>query len=116
MKYVLASDPRNPDLYYGAPTMPTVKGMLIECRDRAEYIEHVESYEAAEQNCNTCAHLIRIKHAPQTDGMLYGRCGVGSLDLSTALHTRSDDGVMKFHPEDPMHMKCWESRRESRKG
>lgn len=59
------------------------------------------SFHESEANCNTCKYLKREKHEKDKNGFLYGRCGRNPFGHMF---------VMKFHPEDPMHMRCYVSR------
>ncbi len=75
-----------------------------------EKLNHI-AFSECERNCNTCHHLVRLKHEKQKDGMLFGKCAINSQELSEdSFHKRDADGVMKFHPNDPMHMPCYVSR------
>jgi hypothetical protein len=89
-------------LYYGAACLPTVRGVLWECPSRDAYIDMRSAYEACERNCNTCRHLTRIPHDKCQHGFLQGTCNKHSKPL-------------RFHPEQPDQMSCWESRREDTK-
>lgn len=102
MKMVLVESPRDKAKYYGGPMMPSVSGVLWECESREEYLELVEAYEESEANCNTCMRLVRHQHSKRIDGMLPVQCG-------------KDGSEMLIHPHDPMHMPCWESRREAKR-
>jgi hypothetical protein len=52
--------------------------------------------DICEQNCNTCKWLTRMP-SKKGEGFLNGVC-------------QRDNQSLRFHPEDPMHMKCYESR------
>lgn len=97
MKLVSATDPKQPNLYYGAACQPNVKGYLWECADRAEYNRLRDEYEAAEGNCNTCINLQRPtgKVARREDGYLSGTC-------KACVRC----GPFTFHPEDPDQLRC----------
>jgi hypothetical protein len=95
---VQATDKKQKDLFYGAPCLPTVKGILWKCRDRPEYIEHRSAFEELEANCNTCANLVRFKQKKCPSGFMEGRCQLINTNV-------------RFHPEDPQGCKCWQSRR-----
>ena len=58
-------------------------------------------FHANERNCNMCKHLVRVPHDKDKAGFLYGHCGHNPFGTMF---------VMKFHPDDPMFMRCWESR------
>ena len=59
--------------------------------------EEVVAFHESEGNCNTCRLLVRVPHEKNYAGFLDGRCG-------------RDNHVVRFHPEDPLHMKCYSSR------
>ena len=63
--------------------------------------ESAQAYYEMEGNCNTCKHLQRVKHDKDQFGFMQGRCGA-----NPAGHMF----VMKFHPHDPMHMRCYQDR------
>jgi len=72
--------------------------------------EHKESrklFDQNDRNCNTCIHLQRVKHKKEPTGFLTGICK--STPINHPYKLRSD-GTMIFHPEDPMHMACYEPR------
>jgi len=98
MRCVPASTVRDPTRYYGAPCLPTVSGLLWECASRDEYLEMRAGYEACESSCNTCKHLERVPQPKDASGFMIARC---------ARFQRA----LRFHPSDPAHMECWESRR-----
>jgi len=62
--------------------------------------EEREAYHEAEQNCNMCKHLVRKPHPKSIDGFLHGSCPRKML------------AHIKFHPQDTMHMSCWEPRKK----
>ncbi len=68
--------------------------------------QSIKWFHESEANCNTCKHLERIKHAKDKAGFLYGKCKVESSE--SQLYKRDD--MLMFHPEDPMHMNCYEVR------
>lgn len=57
------------------------------------------NFDESEANCNTCKHLDRVNKGKVAGGFLYGKC-----------KARKQLGVMQFHPNDPMHMECWQAR------
>lgn len=61
--------------------------------------EEAKAFYASEGNCNMCGHLKRTKHPKDPHGFLQGQCLAAGAFLA-----------IKFHPDDPMHMKCWEAR------
>lgn len=68
------------------------------------------SFQEAEANCNTCRWLKRVKH-PKRGGFLYGTCeSPESRSDASPYHDRTEQGVLMFHPDDPMHMPCYTSR------
>ena len=89
--------------------MPGVKARYFSHPDHKEAKKR--SYEAfadlSERNCNTCKNLIREKTTKDAAGFLYGKCAINS-DHPKIYGMIGN--VMKFHPDDPMHMKCYESR------
>jgi len=64
---------------------------------KAEQRALSRGFHEAEANCNTCAHLMRTKHAKCRHGFLEGACG-------------KDGHALRFHPDDPLHMACYVSR------
>lgn len=75
--------------------IPGVKHPAPHTKDEAA------AFHASEANCNHCKHLLRVQHAKDPHGFLQGRCGSNPFGHMF---------VMKFHPDDPMHMRCWEGR------
>ncbi len=104
IRTVPSSAPRDPNLYYGAPCIPTVKGVMHECSSKEEYLANREAYEASEGNCNTCVHLIRPPRGtpPLSHGHLEGFCAKLYKHLN-------------FHPEDPLQLPCHEQRPKLKK-
>lgn len=98
---VPSTNTRNADCYYGAACLPTVRGILWECSSKEDYIAMRSAYEEREGNCNTCRHLIRTQHAKCLHGYLQGTCNKSNTSL-------------RFHPEQPDQMPCWESRRDAK--
>lgn len=77
----------------------------------AQHRQSVVWFHEAEANCNTCKDLERVSHNKGKGGFLYGRCNSAVQDLeSHPYSTQFVDGVMIFHPHDPMHMPCYSSR------
>lgn len=70
--------------------------------------EEAAAFHESEGNCNTCQDLRRIKHEKDRyhSGFLYGHC---------EHHLFGHMFVMAFHPDDPMHMRCWRPRKEEGK-
>lgn len=65
-------------------------------------------FDELEANCNTCKNLTRIK-SDDKHGFLYGVCEneISQHELYTSQNT-----IMTFHPNDPMHKVCWKSREQ----
>lgn len=59
------------------------------------------AFHESEANCNHCRHLRRVQRPKDPLGFMEGHCGANPFGHLFA---------MKFHPDDPMHMKCWEPR------
>ncbi len=59
-----------------------------------------------EANCNTCAHLRRMKHDKSPQGFVHAGCDnpEGRVEL------RQFEDKTMIHPDDPMHMPCYVSR------
>ncbi len=89
------------------PIMPNVSGTYVCSPDCVEeYKLSKSNFNAIDTNCNFCVNLERVKHAKNAAGFLYGSC-----KKDVTMHQYPVDGkVIMFHPEDPMHMKCWEPR------
>ena len=90
--------------------LPGVKAVYW---DRHGYDEaRKRSYRAfadSERNCNTCQHLIRVRHPKHWSGFLKGICAHAQhLQAHPYAHLMKIE--MTFHPDDPMHMPCYESR------
>lgn len=85
------------------PIMPGVRYRHVAHPDSASDRRwHYRAFADAEQNCNTCRHLKRIPHEKCPHGFLEGVCQrPGHAPCGRSL---------RFHPEDPMHMPCYESR------
>lgn len=57
----------------------------------------IRAFHENDANCNTCKHLQRVKHEKCKFGFLEGRCIAHGMS-------------MRFHPDDPMLMPCYEPR------
>lgn len=69
------------------------------------------AFHDAEANCNTCRNFDRVKHPRNTAGFLFGICrGSEGAPDESPYADRAQNGVMIIHPDDPMHMPCYESR------
>lgn len=68
------------------------------------------AFHESERNCNTCLFLSRVPHA-KSAGFLHGRCTNAMAQVEASPYfNRMNGDVMVFHPDDPMHMPCYESR------
>ena len=65
--------------------------------------EEAQAFAESDGNCNTCKFLKRIKHDKDPHGFLYGHCEHNPFGHMF---------TMKFHPKDPMHMRCYVPRWE----
>ena len=81
------------------PCVPQVNGTYV-CHPTALpfFKKSKRLFDESEANCNTCKHLVRVKHEPRKSGMLEGAC-----------HTNPK---LLFHPDDFMGMNCYEQRQE----
>jgi hypothetical protein len=103
--------PKDPALFYAPTFIPHLyryqdkdnlfkKVKLISAwLNKESYKQSLTAYEEAEANCNTCVDLKRGTAPVCQGGFLRGTC-------------RMSNAAVKFCPEDPMHMRCWKSRRE----
>jgi hypothetical protein len=77
--------------------------------------ESVRLFHESERNCNTCRYLSRVPHEKNKAGFLRGKCTNSERDLKEHPYRHLMNGdVMAFHPDDPMHMPCYESRYANR--
>jgi hypothetical protein len=78
---------------------PSVAGSYV-CASNAReaYRLNRAAFDEMEANCNTCKHFKRIAQPKRKDGMFEGSCLTKNLVRMT------------IHPEDPMHMECWQGR------
>lgn len=93
--------------------MPGVKSQFIAHPDhhQAKRDSYIAFADICERNCNTCKHLERAKQEKNRAGFLYGFCKSENSKKHTSPYAdREKDGLMVFHPDDPMHMDCYESR------
>lgn len=84
--------------------MPNAKRKFIaapgyEAARKCEY----QAFADNDRNCNTCRNLERIKQPRDPFGSQRGRC---------KLIIPPESDLIKFYPDDPMHMSCYESRFE----
>lgn len=93
-------------------TIPGVKARYVVSQRSAQARKaSAAAFHESEANCNTCRHLIRVKHQRRPDGFMHGKCGSGSGQPQSSPYSgRFEDAVMVFHPDDPMHMPCYETR------
>jgi hypothetical protein len=85
--------------YVGA-TVPGVKAryMMANTPEAHEAKKLADkAFHGSEANCNTCGNLERKPHDKRKDGCLMGLC-------------KKTEKQLIFHPDDPMHMECWEQR------
>lgn len=76
--------------------------MIPGTKQRVPLVEgEAKMFHESERNCNTCKHLQRVSHPKCPAGFLQGHC---------LHHPYGTEFVMKFHPKDPMHMRCYEPR------
>ena len=66
-----------------------------------------QAFHENEANCNTCISLERAKHSKNKAGFLYGKCL--NPNKAKSLYPETN-GVMQFHPDDPMNMPCYQPR------
>ena len=83
-------------IFLGA-VMPSVSGSYVCHPDAVQArIKSKDAFDEFEKNCNTCKKLSRVPH-DKRGGFLRGTC--------------QELGEHSFHPDDPMFMECWESRK-----
>lgn len=89
---------REDAIFLGACT-PQVNGTYV-CHSTAlpAFRKSKRMFDESEANCNTCKHLVRVKHEPRKDGQLRGTC--------------KNNTDLLFHPDDFMGMNCYEQRLE----
>lgn len=69
------------------------------------------AFHESEANCNTCKDLLRVKHKKNAANLLYGECRSTQPHLEDSPYCGRKEGeVMVFHPNDPMHMRCYTQR------
>ena len=89
-------------------TISCVKSQyLIHKEDLGAHKLSVKLFHESEQNCNTCKHLVRLKHPKDSNGFLHGTC-INTVCRNTLYQSTKEH--MIFHPEDPMHMECYTPR------
>ena len=81
-------------------TMPGVKCRYV-TEDTPEAIalhkQQSIDFHESEGNCNTCKSLGRVASPKCRHGWLDGKCN-------------NDGEPIRFHPDQPLHMPCYESR------
>ena len=98
-------------------TIPGVKTRYYMARTdeaKALHRENGIAFHESEANCNTCSMLERVKRPKGKDGFLYGSCKSKSPRFDKNPY-KTDDGFIKFHPDDWMGMPCYVSRWEALK-
>ena len=65
------------------------------------------AFDAMDANCNTCTHLRRVKHEKNKAGFLFGAC---SNPGQASTPYAAPEGLICFHPDDPMLMPCYQPR------
>lgn len=71
----------------------------------------IREFNEFERNCNTCKHLIRVKHPKNSQGFLFGKCSSNESDINNPLLYGSTKDNLMFHPDDHMNMLCYEPRK-----
>lgn len=90
------------------PTIPGVKTQYLIHKDELEsHKQSIKLFHESEQNCNTCIFLERITHPKDSSGFLYGKCKNSRCENTLYNSTKEH---MMFHPDDPMHMSCYQAR------
>lgn len=81
--------------------VPNTKGVYV-CHPSAVVAWKASKrvFDSVDRNCNTCAHLVRVKFDKQPPAALHS--GVCSNHPYLP--------IIKFHPDDSMNMSCWKSR------
>lgn len=87
--------------------MPNVHGTCVCAPDAMEAFKASKAaFNENDANCNTCKHLQRVPHEKSRGGFLYGKCGKGIVEHQYPVK----DGIIMFHPDDPMLRECWSPR------
>lgn len=90
--------------------MPGVKGNMLATKDY-DNKPTVRAFHESEANCNTCKHLVRVKHPKDPLGFLFGGCASKPDKHIYRQHDIPTEHVpITFHPDDPMHMACYVPR------
>ncbi len=77
-----------------------------------EKVKERRAFDESEGNCNTCKNLIRVTAPKCKFGFLKGVCAHHPSVLSDRNPNLWIDPIMRFHPNDPMHMACYVPRWE----
>lgn len=88
------------DHIFIGPVVPQADGTYICAKDAMPFFRAAgKEFHAVDRNCNTCRHLIRVKHDRREDGMQPISCADGKFS-----------GVLMNHPDDCTGMECWKRR------
>ncbi len=89
---------------------PYLNGKKLILKDNLnKHKEDINTFNEFERNCNTCKHLIRVKHDKCSSGQLKGKCNGSKIStFNYPLIIKND--IIHFYPQDYMDMKCWENR------
>ena len=90
------------DAKFSGAFIPGVNVIHVMGNSKQTYAAEKQSrtfFDEMDANCNTCKHLIRNNVGKVKGGFLYGTCAISAIN-----------GVMQFHPHDPMNLICWEGR------
>lgn len=81
------------------PLIPKLPSYCLDKRgyENARKLAYRKFCDISERNCNTCKNLKRIK-TPSNQEFLQGEC------------LKHPELKLCFHPDDSMHMECYESR------
>lgn len=102
--YTWVSDTKLEHSYY-----PGVKGSRPVHKSYDTKIGPILFHES-ERNCNTCVNLERVKHPKCSAGWLTGRCK--NIDHAKSVQLLEADDLIRYYPDDPMHMSCYVSRHQ----
>lgn len=110
--YIVDSyDPRYLSINNAVIIGSTIPGLNIQYLIHKDKLERhklsVKRFHESEQNCNTCKFLTRINHLKSSSGFLHGKCENTVCNNNLYGSTKEH---MIFHPDDPMHMECYQPR------
>lgn len=91
--------------------MPGVRARYVMGANEAAKAAKRESdrnFHESEANCNTCQSLERVPHEKRKGGFLLGRCT--NPEGAETQYKSPAQGVIQFHPDDPMNMPCHRAR------